>query len=149
VVHRMEFYGASDTARALEIAVSPEQAARAAGKALRRRHFRVEMVERDGVSYVVADRFRAMRMGTIVSHLSFVLLAGTIAFTPLVQMVIINLFKSPRFGKVGSTTVSLAVTQIRRLESAAPVLDKRNLSPAWSEAVGATTDCGGYSINSR
>lgn len=37
----------------------------------------------------------------------YVLLVGTIAFTPLVQMAVINLFKSPRFGKPGSGGTAL------------------------------------------
>ncbi|MDB5074440.1 MAG: cytochrome c biosis protein resB [Chloroflexi bacterium] len=80
VVHRPEFYRAADTSCQMTATAFPEEATRAAVKALRACHYRVELVERDGRSYILADRFRAMRLGTIVSHLSIVLMVAAIAW---------------------------------------------------------------------
>ena len=80
VVHRLEFYRASDTAGTLDAPLPTDAALGAVVKALRRRYYRVEYQQREGITYLVADRFRIMRMGTIVSHLSIVLMVATIAW---------------------------------------------------------------------
>jgi cytochrome c biogenesis protein len=80
VTHREEFYRASDTSRALTAPTAPNEAAAAAFKALRACHYRVEMQHRDGKYYVMADRFRAMRLGTLISHSSIVLMVAAIAW---------------------------------------------------------------------
>ncbi|HVA90637.1 MAG TPA: cytochrome c biogenesis protein ResB [Chloroflexota bacterium] len=83
VVHRPEFYHAADTVQTMEAALPTDLAARAAVKALRRRRYRVETVERDGRTYILADRFRAMRLGSLVSHLGIVLMVASIAWGAL------------------------------------------------------------------
>jgi cytochrome c biogenesis protein ResB len=80
VMHRAEFYQASDTSRMLPTGLSAERAANVAFKALRACHYRVETQHRDGKYYIVADRFRAMRLGTLVSHISIVLMVAAIAW---------------------------------------------------------------------
>ena len=80
VIHRPEFYRAGDITRTADTPVPPEAAARAVAKALRTCHYRVEMQERDGRVYVLADRFRAMRLGSLVSHVSIVLMVAAIAW---------------------------------------------------------------------
>lgn len=83
VVHRPEFYRATDSARAVDAPLPPAIAARATVKALRRCRYRVETVERDGTTYILADRFRAMRLGTLISHLGIVLMVASIAWGAL------------------------------------------------------------------
>jgi len=78
VVHRPEFYRSGDTACALSTQVPVERASSAAVSALRSCGYRVEVMHVDGGAYVLADRFRVMRMGTLVSHLSIVLLVVSI-----------------------------------------------------------------------
>lgn len=80
VAHGPGFYRASDTARALDAPLPPTVAARAAVSALRRCHYRVETVEREGITYILADRFRAMRLGSLISHLGIVLMVASIAW---------------------------------------------------------------------
>lgn len=83
VLHRAEFYRAGDTARSHATALPPERAAREVARALRSCHYRVEMKERDGRYYLLADRFRLMRLGTLISHFSIVLMVATIAWGAL------------------------------------------------------------------
>jgi len=80
VVHRPEFYRAAQTVQVIEAVLPPATAARAVVKALRRCHYRVETVEREGITYILADRFRAMRLGSLVSHLGIVLMVASIAW---------------------------------------------------------------------
>ena len=83
VMHRPEFYRTGDTARELSTQVSVDLAADAVVLALRAGHYRVE-VKRAGTDvYVLSDRFRAMRLGTLVSHACIVLMVATIAWGAL------------------------------------------------------------------
>lgn len=83
VVHRAEFYRAGDTARALEASLPPDGAAQGVVRALRARHYRVAVAVRDGQTHILADRFRVFRLGTLISHVSIVLLVGTIVWGAL------------------------------------------------------------------
>jgi cytochrome c biogenesis protein ResB len=80
VIHRPEFYRAADSARVVDAPLPPSVAAQAAVGALRKCRYRVDMVERDGATYIMADRFRAMRLGTLISHLGIVLMVASIAW---------------------------------------------------------------------
>lgn len=55
-------------------AADPRAAAESLRRVLARRRYRVVVVERDGVTHVYADRARLARFGTLVSHVSLVLL---------------------------------------------------------------------------
>ncbi|HEY7295090.1 MAG TPA: cytochrome c biogenesis protein ResB [Dehalococcoidia bacterium] len=53
-------------------------------KALRRKRYRVEVTERDGATYLFADRFGWAQFGTFVSHLSLILFMSGAIVTKLV-----------------------------------------------------------------
>ncbi|HLZ70444.1 MAG TPA: cytochrome c biogenesis protein ResB [Dehalococcoidia bacterium] len=53
-------------------------------KALRRQHYRVQVTERDGATYLFADRFGWAQFGTFVSHLSLILFMSGAIVTKLV-----------------------------------------------------------------
>lgn len=80
VVHRGEFYRAGDTATELGTGLPADLATQRVVKALRSQHYRVAVEEHDGAGYVLADRFRVFRLGTLVSHYSIVLLVATIVW---------------------------------------------------------------------
>jgi len=84
IVHRPEFYRTGSTARALETALPTQQTATAVARALRAGHYRVSLDSRDGRTYMMADRFRVMRLGSLLSHLSIVLMVAAIAWGALV-----------------------------------------------------------------
>ncbi len=65
-----------------EFASPAEPAAVAA--ALRRKHYRVEVTQRDGATYLFADRFGWAQFGTFVSHLSLILFMSGAIVTKLV-----------------------------------------------------------------
>src|SRR5579871_4996022 len=79
-LHRPDFYRAGDTSRELVSPLTPAEAAVTAARALRACRYRVELHERDGRFYLMADRFRAMRLGTLVSHAGIVLMVAAIAW---------------------------------------------------------------------
>src|ERR1035437_8062025 len=80
VVRRREFYIAGDAARTLHTSRAPDRAAAAVRRVLRGHYYRVELA-RDGDRFsILADRFRLMRLGTLVSHLSIVLMVAAIAW---------------------------------------------------------------------
>ncbi len=65
-----------------------------------------------GISYLARSRILAPGAGGTITEQQqrlnpIVLLVGTIGVVPLAQMAIINLFKSPRFGKPGSGGTAL------------------------------------------
>ena len=80
IVHRAEFYQAGDTSRTLDTALTQDRTAQAVVRGLKRQHYRVAVEARaDGV-HILADRFRAFRLGTLVSHSSIVLLVLTVVW---------------------------------------------------------------------
>jgi len=80
VVHRAEFYRAGDTSRALDAALSEDRATQAVVRGLKRQHYRVAVESRADGTHILADRFRAFRLGSLVSHSSIVLLVLTIVW---------------------------------------------------------------------
>lgn len=62
---------------------TPAEAA-AVAKALRRKRYHVEVTERDGATYLFADRFGWAQFGTFVSHLSLILFMSGAIVTKLV-----------------------------------------------------------------
>jgi len=65
-----------------EFATPAEASAVAA--ALRRKHYRVDVTQRDGATYLFADRFGWAQFGTFVSHLSLILFMSGAIVTKLV-----------------------------------------------------------------
>ncbi len=83
VMHRPDFYRVGDTARQVSAPVDVDRTADAVERVLRASHYRVA-VRRDGSDvYLLSDRFRAMRLGTLVSHASIVLMVAAIAWGAL------------------------------------------------------------------
>lgn len=83
VMHRPDFYRAGDTARELQTPVDVDTAAEAVLRAIRANHYRVEVKKAGRDVYVLSDRFRVMRLGTLVSHCSIVLMVAAIAWGAL------------------------------------------------------------------
>jgi cytochrome c biogenesis protein ResB len=83
IIHRASFYRTGDTARVLDAELGPEAAALAISRALKGRGYRVAIEHREQEIHVLSDRFRVFRLGTLVSHLSIVLLVATLIWSAL------------------------------------------------------------------
>ena len=83
-----------------------------------------------GLAYLA----RPTSMGTIGTPNSianpWVLLVGTIGVLPLAQMAIINLLKTPRFGKPGATGGTAALLNVR--EQGGVTIGVPNMAPVFS-----------------
>ncbi len=80
-----------------------------------------------GLAYLTRDSARNAAANP------WVLLVGTIGVVPLVQMAMINLFKTPRFGKPGSA--GFALFNVR--EQGGVTIGVPNLAPIFSSDQGA------------